>query len=557
MICKHCGKEISSDARFCPKCGNIIQPRQVTSKPVVRPKKAPSALLSIAAITATVVAVAAIVFAVIMIKNSHTSEVAQGDATYGNGHAAKELMKLAERQKEVTKNSSGKEEEKEEENTVAETVSVQDEIDSNKYDKIEEEYKKLLSQNDINWYMGIESSHDLFISTEKLEYKIYYLGEEQIPILFLDNSNADNVSHADGYQQLVIFIDGNFKSLIINDYLELYPKSGIIVSQHFGGGYGEFEQFYWIFDKNNWDLYCFGIEYHLTERNNVTEALTEEDIKNLADMGVRTGDYFDLFEKPVKHSDLYNTDIENNTRTLNKSDVIVSSLSTYFTDKAELNTIAKNIYSRFSNAVSVADSNDTLYEEYIDIIKNYKSYKLDDYWDVILDGFALIDFDLDGIPELIATGSYIDNDMIGMQPYLIVSHNGDKKAVINDLLSDGAASGGGYRGTLYYLPGIGKFHDSAGYAPYGTPADTVYVMKNGQIEILAEGFFSIDDDHLPENSEGFDFLNYGTWYWNNETVNKDEYYKRLEESIEYTDGIALCDIEYSRAGEIIKELKKR
>ena len=44
---------------------------------------------------------------------------------------------------------------------------------------------------------------------------------------------------------------------------------------------------------------------------------------------------------------------------------------------------------------------------------------------------------------------------------------------------------------------------------------------------------------------------------NNETVNQDEYYKSLEESIEYMDGIALCDIEYSRAGEIIKELKKR
>ena len=159
--------------------------------------------------------------------------------------------------------------------------------------------------------------------------------------------------------------------------------------------------------------------------------------------------------------------------------------------------------------------------------------------------------DGDGISELFATCLNDNNEcyqLYMLQPYMIVGHD-ENGIVINDDLADGTASAGGYRGTLYYLPGIGKIHDSAMYAPYGTPSDTVYIMKNGRIELLSSGYFSVDSSDLPDNWSG-------TWYWNDEIVDENEYNQRLISDLENTTGVALCDINYFGKEEMIKALEE-
>lgn len=196
----------------------------------------------------------------------------------------------------------------------------------------------------------------------------------------------------------------------------------------------------------------------------------------------------------------------------------------------------------------------TIYDQYIDIIKNYKNYEDD----VKLDKFALIDLDGDEIPELICTGSYDDEySMFGMQPYLIVGNN-ENGAVVYDIMTDGVASAGGYRGTLYYLPGLGKLHEYAVSSAFYDPTDTIYTMKDGKIETFAHGEFKVDVNKLPdEMSEDDDIMNYGHWYWDGESVTKDEYKKRFVSAIENTHGIALSDIDYMSRDEIIKALKDK
>ncbi len=203
-----------------------------------------------------------------------------------------------------------------------------------------------------------------------------------------------------------------------------------------------------------------------------------------------------------------------------------------------------------------ADSNSggTIYDEYIDIVNNYKNEE----WEIKFDKFALINLDDDEIPELFATGEYVDDSIMGgMQPYLIVGHN-ESGAVVNDIMADGVAGAGGYRGTLYYLPGLGKLHDSAVYAPFGAPSDTIYLMKDGKIDPLVYGDFEVDVEKLPENmGENDDILNYGQWYWDGVPMDEAEYKKQFVAAIENTHGVAVCDIDYMSKDEIIKLLEEQ
>ncbi|MCR4903175.1 MAG: zinc-ribbon domain-containing protein [Butyrivibrio sp.] len=198
----------------------------------------------------------------------------------------------------------------------------------------------------------------------------------------------------------------------------------------------------------------------------------------------------------------------------------------------------------------IENPNKKIYESYLEIVQNAK--------DVEWDNFALIDFDGDDIPELFATCLNENNESMQLymlQPYMIVGHN-DDGVVINDDFADGAASAGGYRGTIYYLPGIGKFHDSAEYAPYGGPADRVYAMNYGKIEKTGDGYFEVDENSIPQGEiEDFDITDYGSWHWNGQVVGKEEYSDNLRSAIENTKGKALCEISCVDKDEMISNLE--
>lgn len=187
-----------------------------------------------------------------------------------------------------------------------------------------------------------------------------------------------------------------------------------------------------------------------------------------------------------------------------------------------------------------------IYEKYSGIVSGLDEKK----WD----GFALIDLDGDGVKELFATCINGEREDQSIQPYMIVGHS-DKDTVINDELQDGVAGAGGYRGELYYLEGKGILHESMTFAPLGLPADTVYVLKNGSIEISDTGEFSVESFDDAED-EGWDPLKHGYWSWNGERVDEDRYREMLREATKDTDGLPMSGIEWQDKDTILEEIKR-
>ncbi len=192
-----------------------------------------------------------------------------------------------------------------------------------------------------------------------------------------------------------------------------------------------------------------------------------------------------------------------------------------------------------------ASANAGIYGKYIDIVSEADPKK----WD----GFVLVDLDGDGVMELFATCINGEREDESIQPYMIVGNN-NGETVINDELQDGVAGAGGYRGTLYCLEGKGLLHESMTYAPFGVPADTIYVLKNGKIEISGQGEFSVDDYDGTEDDE-WDPFEHGSWKWDGESVTEDEYYEKVKEATTDTEGTSMSEMEWKSKEDIQKELK--
>ncbi len=294
-----------------------------------------------------------------------------------------------------------------------------------------------------------------------------------------------------------------------------------------------------------------GSEFAIDEANNTADnSETSEDLVNSMDTEEAFGDQItssndaETIDDQITTPDGADTlDNSEENEAVSENENVEAQIDTENTDTSEA-----------ADDGDKTKSGNTLYDEYIDVINNYKN----EDWEIKFDKFALIDLDGDEVPELFATGAYADEDyMGGMQPYLIVGHN-EKGDVINDILADGVAGAGGYRGTLYYLPGLGKIHDSAVYAPFGSPSDTIYIMKDGKIDTLVSGYFEVDAGNLPEDiDDDFDILDYGQWYWDGVPVDEGEYKKHFVEVIENTHGTALCDIDYMGKNEILKVLEEK
>ena len=185
------------------------------------------------------------------------------------------------------------------------------------------------------------------------------------------------------------------------------------------------------------------------------------------------------------------------------------------------------------------------YEDFYGIVSDADPKK----WD----GFSLIDLDGDGIYELFATCIEGEREDEGIQPYMIAAYN-NNKSTVNDALQDGVAGAGGYRGTLYYIEGRGILHESMTYAPFGIPADTVYVLKDGAVEISDTGEFSLDsyDDTEGDNWDPFE---HGSWSWNGENVTEEEYYEALKKATGDSEGLPLCEIDWKSRDTMLEELK--
>ncbi len=183
-------------------------------------------------------------------------------------------------------------------------------------------------------------------------------------------------------------------------------------------------------------------------------------------------------------------------------------------------------------------------EEESDDIKIYRKFMdiVADSDPAAWDGFALIDLDGDGIFELFATCIDGEREDPGIQPYMVVGHKAED-VVKNDELFDGVAGDGGYRGTLYYLEGRGKLHESMVYAPFGEPADRVYALKDGEITETDMGEYATDRT-VDMSADGRDPFEKGEWRWNDKTVTEDDYKNSLKEATDNMQGKPLSETDW-------------
>lgn len=234
----------------------------------------------------------------------------------------------------------------------------------------------------------------------------------------------------------------------------------------------------------------------------------------------------------------------------------ISSSETEISEETE-ETITEETVHEKENSLVVPEENP--YQEYYTFIQNIYDYEWDGrYYEIYVnqgiefgwDSFQLIDLDGDNSDELIVTDRSEDRQDAGMNYFLIVDWY-DGEIVITEL-ADGVASAGGYRGTKYYLPGMGKIYDISMSAPYGCPGFSAYEFSNGSYEYSLGGYLEPNPEFdYPDNWDN------GTWHWNNEEVSEEEYY---ELEAEYTDnysGIALEDIDYVDEESMLSILKTK
>lgn len=187
-----------------------------------------------------------------------------------------------------------------------------------------------------------------------------------------------------------------------------------------------------------------------------------------------------------------------------------------------------------------------IYRKFLDIVTGADQAK----WD----RFALIDLDGDGVFELFATCIDGEREDPGIQPYMIVGHK-EEDVIKNDELFDGVAGAGGYRGSLYYLEGKGKLHESMVFAPLGEPADRVYLLKDGEITETDMGEFEADRT-TDISGDDWDLYEHGEWHWNGRTVTEDEYKNSLREATDNTQGKPLSEAGWLSSKRVAKKLQR-
>ena len=218
-------------------------------------------------------------------------------------------------------------------------------------------------------------------------------------------------------------------------------------------------------------------------------------------------------------------------------------------NKSDVKTEPDNTPAEIADTVSneepeQPDETDIKPEEESDDVKIYRKF-----YDIVSDadptewdGFELVDLDGDGIFELFATCIDGEREDPGIQPYMIVGHK-DEDIVKNDELFDGVAGAGGYRGSMYYIEGKGKLHESMVFAPLGEPADRVYLLKDGEITETDIGEF-VADRTSDMSADGWDLYEHGEWHWNDKIVTEDEYKNGLREATDNMQGKPLCEIDW-------------
>ena len=207
-----------------------------------------------------------------------------------------------------------------------------------------EEYNKLISAKEFDWYVGEgrfgNPNEKFLLPTDEMKYEIVFLGEEGMPVLYIDNNEL--AAHADGYQGLFVYGNGKLKQILADDTIAFYPKAGIAVSQHFGGGWGEVSKYYWKYDATKADLLLIAEEYHLTPKANIMDYETQEDIDMMVKQGAKGGEYMLIYDSPTLMDENFDWSKMKGKEYTTKADVI-KAFEGYFDNYGEFENFKKDM----------------------------------------------------------------------------------------------------------------------------------------------------------------------------------------------------------------------
>ena len=152
--------------------------------------------------------------------------------------------------------------------------------------------------------------------------------------------------------------------------------------------------------------------------------------------------------------------------------------------------------------------------------------------------FQFIYLTNDNFPSILVSSSVLSEEDNGLNNYLIITYS-NAGAEINEDLRDGVASAGGYRGSLYYVPGTGTVYELINEAPNNNPSCQVSLLDNGHLYLYASGWTEV-----LEGYEGPDDKEHLKWFCNSDEVSAEEYEENLNEATNNLTGTAFYSIEF-------------
>ena len=180
-----------------------------------------------------------------------------------------------------------------------------------------------------------------------------------------------------------------------------------------------------------------------------------------------------------------------------------------------------------------------LYQQYYDIISG-----LDEKWDQ----FVFVYVDQDSFPDVVISSS--EPGINDLNEYMIITRS-KAGAELNEGLSDGVASAGGYRGTFYYVPQTGILYERTNNAPENNQVDYVYLLDDGHVTLYATGRTEVLDGY-----SGPDDTEHMKWYWNDVEVSPEEYEEKLNAETNNLAGDALSSLPYVDKESMLNRLEK-
>lgn len=259
MYCNNCGNEIKPGVKFCGKCG-----LQVTDNTVGQAESNKKSWIKWVIIAfAVMIVIVILVVAILFVKGRKSTRIYDEANTVTDNTAAQSQDNPAgeaieDKNKADDTEPSSIDAPATEEPAVSEPAADEEPLEEAKEEILSEtdkrnaivlkKYEECLSAPKLQWNNYYDST---FYDSDVYSFDIVRVGKTGYPILLLHNPNA---AHYECYVRAYYISDdpgdNKLHCITANDAIEIFPDEAVVVSYHFGGGFGEVPEWYNVFDDS-------------------------------------------------------------------------------------------------------------------------------------------------------------------------------------------------------------------------------------------------------------------------------------------------------------------